>query len=289
MQKFKKIYFEIGNTCNLQCSFCPVVEREGQKVSLSQAQEVFRKIKPYAERVCLHLMGEPLLHPEFPALVNLAAEENISLEITTNGTLLNSREADSLLQPSVLQVNFSLQSFSDNYPTANPLTYFQKLIAFADRARAERPDLYVNYRLWNQPQTAKEDAENEQFLSLLESHYKLSINRRIDPRLHKSKNLVDRIYLHYDTRFEWPSLQAENFGTSGTCWGTRSQIGIHSDGTIVPCCLDKEAQIPLGNIYRTDLESLLASDKFQKIRSGFERGERTEKLCQHCQFATRFS
>jgi radical SAM protein with 4Fe4S-binding SPASM domain len=289
MQKFKKIYFEIGNTCNLQCTFCPVVERDGQKVSLTQAQEVFRKIKPFTERVCLHLMGEPLLHSDFPKLVELAKEEEIALEITTNGTLLNAQTSAALLQPSVHQVNFSLQSFADNYPDANPLSYFHKLLAFVDRAQVERPDLYVNFRLWNQTQTAKEDEENEQFLSLLESHYQIAINRRIDPRLTKSKNLLGRVYLHYDTRFDWPSLQSPSFGTQGTCWGTRSQIGIHADGTIVPCCLDKEAEIPLGNIFQTDLAAVLSTEKYQAIRTGFERGERVEKLCQHCQFATRFS
>lgn len=286
--RFQKVYFEIGNTCNLQCSFCPEVKRQKAKVSLDQAKEVLEKVAPHTERVCYHLMGEPTLHPEFLDLVRLANTLGVALEITTNGTLVES-SAEALLDPAIHQINFSLQSFSDNFPGANPQVYFQKILHFCDFAQKHRPDLYINFRLWNQPKEAKVDCGNDIYLLALESHYGISINRKIDPKLTKSKNLVGRIYLHFDTRFDWPSLDSPNYGTEGTCYGTRKQIGIHSDGTIVPCCLDKEANIPLGNIFDSDLGQIVNSEKFQRIKVGFENGKKLESLCQHCEFSTRFS
>lgn len=285
---FKKVYFEIGNTCNLQCSFCPEVKREKARVSLEQAKEVLKRIAPHTERVCYHLMGEPTLHPEFLELVRLANEMKVALEITTNGTLVES-SAQALLETSVHQVNFSLQSFSDNFPSANPQVYFQKILDFCELAQKLRPDLYINFRLWNQPKNATTDSGNEVYLQALEKHFQLSINRNIDPKLTKSKNLLGRIYLHFDTRFDWPSLDSPNYGETGTCWGTRSQVGIHSDGTVVPCCLDKEAKIPLGNIFETELQEIVKSEKYQRIKTGFENGRKVEELCQKCEFSCRFS
>jgi radical SAM protein with 4Fe4S-binding SPASM domain len=287
-EKFQKIYFEIGNICNLQCTFCPVVDREKFRVNLLDAKDTLEKIKHYTNRVCFHLMGEPLSHPDFSELVEVAEEVGTPLEITTNGTLLNSKNMEALLNPTVVQVNFSLQSFSDNFPNADEAKYLSSILNFCDRASMDRPDLYINLRLWNQPEGAKEDLENEKILKSLESHFAISINRRIDSRLKKSKKIRDRIYIHYDTRFQWPDLKSDHYGEKGSCYGTRSHIGIHADGTVVPCCLDKEAQIPLGNIRENSLNSILESDRFQKMKKGFESGKKVEKLCQHCQYASRF-
>jgi radical SAM protein with 4Fe4S-binding SPASM domain len=288
-EKFQKIYFEIGNICNLQCTFCPVVDREKFRVSLQEAKVTLEKIRSFTNRVCFHLMGEPLAHPEFSALVEIAQDVNTPLEITTNGTLLNEQNMKALLNPIVAQVNFSLQSFEDNFPSANASTYLSTILKFCDRAIAERPDLYINLRLWNQPEGANEDLENEKILQSLESHFHLTINRRIDARLKKSKKIKDRIYIHYDTRFQWPDLNSKSYGEKGSCYGTRSHIGIHADGTVVPCCLDKEAKIPLGNIKESSLTSILESERFQKIKKGFESGKKVEALCQHCHYASRFS
>lgn len=286
--RFRKIYVEIGNVCNLQCSFCPEVERQKTRLTADELRQILLQVKPFTDRACFHLMGEPLAHPDFPAFVGVAAEVGIPLEITTNGTLLNASVEEALLQPIVHQVNFSLQSFFDNFPGANPETYIQRIFSFTRRALGSRPELYVNFRLWNLSTADKEDLTNEALLKKIEEAFSLEINRRVDPRLRKSKKLTGRLYLHYDTRFEWPDPQGPVIREEGSCQGGRTHLGIHADGTLVPCCLDKEARIPLGNVKETPFPQLLENDRYRNLRQGFENGQLTEDLCRRCQYATRF-
>lgn len=286
--RFRKVYLEIGNICNLQCSFCPVVDREKHRLEQEQFRSILREIKPHTDRVCFHLMGEPLSHPQFAAFVGVAEEEGIPVEITTNGTLLNPAIEDALLRPGIHQVNFSLQSFFDNFPGVNPDTYLEKIFRFCQRALAERPDLYINFRLWNLTAGATEDVQNETLLKKIEARFGVEINRRVEPALRKSKKLTGRLYLHHDTRFEWPHPSHPERDSRGSCQGTRTHVGIHADGTVVPCCLDKEARLPLGKVGRQKFSDILGSPRFLAMRAGFEKNQLVEELCRRCDYSRRF-
>lgn len=285
---FQKIYLEISNICNLQCTFCPAVEREKQVMDGSSLREYILKIKNHAERVCFHVMGEPLGHKQFPEFVAIAQENNIKLEITTNGTLLTEELYKALLNPTVVQVNFSVQSFFDNFPKSDPKTYIQKLLTFSQVALLERPDLYINFRLWNLESSELNDKRNDDFINTLEETFATTINRTVDPSFKKSKKLKERIYLHFDSRFEWPNEKNEKRSTKGTCYGARSHIAVHADGTVVPCCLDKEAKIPLGSLKNQTLEEILSSKRYLNIKHGFENNRLVEEFCQKCTYIKRF-
>lgn len=287
-KRFKKIYIEIGNVCNLQCTFCPAVEREKKRMAAQELSDILTQIKPFAEEACFHVMGEPLAHPNFSEFVTIAKNLEVPLEITTNGTLLSANNEAALLDAAIRQTNFSLQSFYDNFPDANPDTYIARIFAFTKRAMRERPDLYINFRLWNLSPGDKQDKTNLDFLAQLEKNFSVTINPNVDSRMRKSKRLVGRLYLHYDTRFEWPSLKSPKIRTSGTCHGARTHVAIHADGTVVPCCLDKEASIPLGNLSQSSFSSIISGARLEKMREGFEAGQLVEDLCQRCQYATRF-
>ncbi len=285
---FNKIYLEISNICNLQCSFCPVVERDQFEINQESLTDYFSKIKGYSERVCLHVMGEPLNHKQFPDFVLKASDAQIPLEITTNGTLLNNQTTNALVNPIIKQVNFSVQSFFDNYPKQDPKKYLDKIFDFLDHARQLRPDLYINLRLWNLGSDQVQENKSIDFIKRLEEHFGVEINPNVDPAFKKSKKVWGRIYLHFDTRFDWPGENKSFRREHGTCWGGRNQIAIHADGTVVPCCLDKEAVIKLGNLKHQSLDEILSSDRYLKLKSGFEQGVLTESLCQTCSYATRF-
>ncbi len=285
---FKKIYIEISNVCNLQCTFCPVVDRDKKVMSVNFLRQTLRQIKPYAERICYHVMGEPLNHPHFGEAVQAAHEEGVALEITTNGTLLSEQMQNILLSPAIVQVNFSLQSFVDNFPKADPKVYFDKILQFCAVAENKRPDMYINFRFWNlQPGQLQNDI-NEFFLTTLEKLYSLEINRNVDPAFNKSKKLKGRLYLHFDSRFEWPNKKHDVLETRGTCWGARSQLAIHADGQVVPCCLDKEADIPLGDLNSSSFEAVIQGQAYLSLKEGFEKNELRADLCKRCSFRQRF-
>ena len=285
-KRFSKVYVEISNICNLQCDFCPEVVREKDVMSRELFRRVIADAAPLAEQVCFHLMGEPLTHPLFAEFVSLCAEQRLPVNLTTNGTLLNEARVEALLQPIVRQVNFSVHSFASNFPGQDIGPYLEKIFAFTRRAFERRPDLYVNYRLWNL--TDADGENNAGVVARVERAFGVELEKRVDVRRKKGRHVLNRLSLHFDTRFDWPSLDAPLRSDAGTCRALSGHLGILSDGTVVPCCLDKEGVIALGDARRQTLEEVLDGERAGRMALGFKEGRLVEDLCRRCTFISRF-
>lgn len=282
---FKRVYLEISNICNVQCSFCPVVEKDKKLMNVSEFEAVLEQVAPLAEIVCLHLLGEPLAHPKFSEIVDVCERYKTQIELTTNGILIQRHKDRILNSPSIRQINFSLQAFKDNFPDRDLAPFLLPIFEFTTSAQALRDQLYINYRLWNQESN---DSDNEDVFQKIESYFNISINRSVETGAIKSKKIWNRLYLHFDSRFEWPSYSLPHQGTRGRCHGAVNHIGIHADGTVVPCCLDKNAAINLGNVKDQSLRDILNGERFVKMRDGFLKGVLVEPFCQHCTYIKRF-
>ena len=285
---FSKVYIEISNICNLQCSFCPEVIREKKIMSSVLFEEILKQVTPLTKQVCLHLMGEPLAHPEFLKIINICKQYNTKIFLVTNGILLRDDKAQILLDSCFEQVNFSLHSFADNFPNKNPDQYLEKIINFTEQAFKIRPDLYINYRLWNLNDVHGSTTDNNLMMNKICDHFGIKPITQVDVRKKKSILINNRLYFHFDTEFIWPSLDLPILGTKGRCYGLSSHFGIHADGTVVPCCLDKEAGISLGNVNQASVLEILNRNRAKNILKGFKENRLIEDLCQRCQYIERF-
>ncbi len=284
-KRFKKIYIEISNVCNLQCTFCPEVVRGKKFMEPDLFKEAATAAAPLTDVVCFHLMGEPLLHPQFESYLNICGTLGLRVELTTNGILLDEKRAEALMNPVLTQINFSLQSFESNFPDRDNTDYLQKIFDFTLRALKERPNLYIYYRLWNEGSEGAR-ASNDRMMEKIGHALQVKL-----PPLHlqrKSVALKGKVYLHKDVRFEWPHPSQPVRSTSGFCHGLSSHIGILADGTVVPCCLDKEGVVNLGNCGSSRLTQIIDSPRAKLIRTGFKNRILVEDLCQKCTFISRF-
>ncbi len=252
-------------------------------------RRIIEQVAPLTEQVALHLMGDPLVHPKLEELVNIAEEFSVKIFLVTNGVLLRESNAALLLRPAFRQVNFSLHSFPDNFRDADPTKYLEKIFSWTESAFRERPDLYINYRLWNLSDTKGVGAHNRDILRRIEQRFGSIRDLDVDVREQKSRLILNRLYLHFDTEFIWPSLDLPVLGSSGTCYGLSSHFGVLVDGTVVPCCLDKEGSIPLGNVKENLISDILAGQRAQKILKGFRERRLVEDICQRCQYIGRFA
>jgi radical SAM protein with 4Fe4S-binding SPASM domain len=286
---FQRVHIEISNICNVQCSFCPVVERPKDIMSVEKFKALLEQVTPMTKDVCLHLMGEPLAHPDFRTFLEAADELGTNLQITTNGLLIKRYREELLDSRSVRQINFSLQAFKDNFPDRPIGEFLDPIIDFTETAFLKKPDLYLNYRLWNHGSLSF--SENEEVIEYLERHLGFKLKRDVDVGGIKSKRVFPekRLYFHFDSRFEWPSPNFPIHGTQGTCHGLGNHFGIHADGTVVPCCLDKEANINLGNAFERPVSDILNGDRAKKIAEGFKNGILVEDLCKRCTYIKRFN
>ena len=287
-KKFHKVNIEISNICNLQCSFCPEVVRSKKLMDLDLFRNIIQQVAPLAEQVCFHLMGDPLVHPKLSEMVQICREYQAPIFFVTNGVLLKEQSTKLLLDPIFHQVNFSLHSFHDNFPDKDATAYLNKIFNYTERAFLERPDLYINYRLWNLNDTLGSTTNNRMMLDHVSRHFGVSFDDKINVKKQKSVLIKNRLYLHFDTEFTWPSLDVPTLGTNGTCYGLKSHFGILVDGTVVPCCLDKEAAIPLGNVQDMSIQQILDSPRAMGILNGFKKHKLVEELCQKCQYIQRF-
>lgn len=287
-KRYQKVHIEISNICNLQCSFCPEVLRAKKLMGLDEFENIVKQVAPLAEQIAFHLMGDPLVHPHLDQLIEICHRHQAPVFLVTNGVLLKEKQAQILLHPGFRQVNFSLHSFGDNYPDRDPTKYLEAIFAYTQAALKDRPELYINYRLWNLQDPKGALATNTQILGQIRDRFDWHQELPTDVRRGKSVRITGRLYLHFDTEFIWPDLELPVLGTRGTCYGLKSHFGVLVDGTVVPCCLDKEGQIPLGNILEQNLDSILDSKRSRDIVLGFQRHELIEPLCQRCQYVERF-
>ena len=272
----RKAYLEISNICNLSCSFCPGTGREPRVMSAAEFRLLAEKLRGHTEYLYFHLMGEPLLHPELGRLLEIAGELAFRVMITTNGTLLPEKGEILLASPALHKVNLSLQSFEANQ-VGDLQAYLTGCIDFVKRA-AEKGVL-CEFRLWNQGGL---DARNQEIRARLREAFPEPWGKS-----RNGERLAQGVWLDPGERFDWPDLSLDALADRGFCYGLRDQIGVLADGTVVPCCLDHEGDIPLGNLFHQSLDEILAGDRARAIYEGFSRRVAVEELCKRCGYARR--
>ncbi len=308
------VYIEITNACNLHCSFCPCGTAADNGYadgnvnaadhSSTSASRTFMDSKLFetciagaqeigATNIYFHVLGEPTLHPGFVHYLKKLEQTPLKLTLTTNGTTIERTGRQILASPAVRQVNFSTHAYAE-LPRETAERYLQNVLDFCSLAIIERPDLYINLRLWN---VGAEDASswNSYMLKRIHETFGVDITPGHFCSRHKSFNITGRLYLHEDTRFEWPSAQSENSNNSlpkqniaGTCRALDTHIAILHDGRVVACCLDHSGQITLGHIGEQSLAEILESPLAQNIKEGFAQHELRHPFCQTCNFCKRF-
>ena len=289
MRKFKKVYIEITNVCNLSCNFCPKTKRKYKFMNKEEFTYILNEVKPFTEHIYFHLMGEPLLNEDIEYFFEESRNKGLHVNLTTNGTLL-SKVGDKLIKAkSLRQVNISLHSFEANKKTVELEEYLDSVTDFIIKAR-ENSDIICAIRLWNMDNDdlKGENNLNKDILKMLEDKLKLDFS--LSEKLQESNRikLKDKVYLNVAEKFQWPDIKIDSLGENVFCHGLRNQIGILVDGTVVPCCLDSEGNLALGNIFERPLKEVLTGDRATNIYNGFSRRVAVESLCKKCGYATRF-
>ncbi len=273
----RKAYLEITNVCNLSCAFCPGTKRSPHFLSREEFSFLAGKLAGHAEYLYFHLMGEPLLHPDLGCFLKQAGALGFKVILTTNATLLPERSELLLSAKALHKVNLSLQSFEANAGSGLE-SYLAPCVGFARRASAL--GIRCELRLWNR---GGMDRLNPQIGAILEEAFP-----RPWGRSREGDKLAENVWLEPGERFDWPDPEAPDRGESCFCYALRDHIGVLCDGTVVPCCLDHDGDLALGNLFTQDLDDILNSERAAAIRSGFSERRAVEALCRRCGFARKF-
>lgn len=273
---FKKAYIEITNICNLSCDFCPKTKRKPEFMSIELFQSIIHEIKSYTDYVYFHILGEPMLHKNISEFMDICYNNNIRVNITTNGTLIKTAGQKIISKNSLRLINFSLHSFEANKQNINMDEYLKYIFEYI----RNNTETIICLRLWNLGNETIE--KNNYILEKIKNEFKLNFD--IEEKITQSNRikLKDKVYLHEAERFEWPNIDNKPYLDNGFCYGLRTQFGILVDGTVVPCCLDSEGIINLGNIKTDSFKEIIESPRAQKIYDGFSKRYPSEDLCKTC-------
>ena len=262
MKKFKKVYIEITNNCNLNCTFCIHNKRDKKFISFNEFKIVLQKLENYTDYLYFHILGEPLLHPKINELIDYASNK-FNINITTNGYLIKR-----INNNKIRQLNISLHSY-DEKSNISIEEYLDNIFTTIDLLK----DTYISLRLW------VKNKYHNYMIDYINNKYNLKIDYNV-----VNFKVNNHIFINNFHEFIWPDLNNNFYSEKGRCYAIRDHIGILVDGTIVPCCLDSNGEINLGNIYNDSIESVLNSDRVHKMKLGFQCGRKVEELCKHCCF-----
>ena len=273
---FSKIYIEITNICNLDCSFCSKNLLSKKEMSVIEFEIAIKKIKNYTDSIYLHVKGEPLIYSRLDEILEICDKNNMKVCITTNGTLLKQKK-NILLKHHIKQINVSLHS-ENNYPN-----YFENVFNTCDELRKNTT---IIYRIWTL-KNMNLDKISTNIVEKIIDYYKIDEETIYKIKHDKNIKLNNNLYLDKDYKFDWPILNnvKDDFGT---CKGTITHIAILSNGEVVPCCLDSNGVVNLGNIFDNSMDDIINSELFKKINNGFKNQKLVTELCKSCTYRKRF-
>ena len=289
IKKFKKVHIEITNICNLKCTFCPPKILPNGTMSLEKFDDINAQLKPYTKELAYHIVGDPLVLSNLHEYLNISLKHELKVNITTTANNINKKHYAALMNPTIKQINFSINSYNANSHKKTLDEYLNPILDFVKFAQEQKHEYFINFRIWNLDEEKSAKEFNTKVFDKINETFNTSINIE-EVYKERPKNIrIDRkIFFNFDEYFNWPSLQNEIVSTKGFCYGLDSHFGILTSGDVVPCCLDQNACINLGNTNSTQISDILNSNRVKAIQNGFRKNEVVEELCQKCEYRTRF-
>ncbi len=283
------MHIEITNICNLKCTFCPPKILPNGTMSLEKFDDLNFQLKPYTKELAYHMVGDPLVLSNLNEYLNISLKHELKVNITTTANNINEKHYKALVNPTIKQINFSINSYNANSHKKTLDEYLNPILDFVKFAQEQNHEYFINFRIWNldEEKTAKEF--NTKVFNKINETFNTNINIE-EVYKERPKNIrIDRkIFFNFDEYFNWPSLENEEVSKTGFCYGLDSHFGILTSGDVVPCCLDQNACINLGNTNNSQISDILNSKRVKNIQDGFKKNIVVEELCQKCEYRTRF-
>ncbi len=275
-----KAFVEITNICNLNCSFCIGHKRKSEYMPPEKFRNVLKKLDNKVKYLYLHLMGEPMTHPKLDEILKIADSFNFRVMLTTNGTLLREKGELLINSKKLYKVSISLHAYEGNDSTGKLDDYLDSAIDFARKSASS--GIITVFRLWN---NGGKDKLNGYIIDRLHKFSEDS-GSTVTPN-RSGERLCDKVFIEWGNKFDWPDENVEITDCEENlfCYALRDQFGVLVDGSVVPCCLDHDGAITLGNIFENDLDTILGGERARRLYDSFTNHRAAEKLCQSCEHA----
>ncbi len=276
--RFRHIYLEITNICNLNCPFCSKDNRQKEFMSLDDFKKYALMCKEYTNSLYLHIKGEPLMHQDFLEMITFLEEIGMKVKLTTNGDFLSKYQDELLKFSNLLRINISLQSLITK-ELVEVKKYLETLVCFLDKVSL-KGTTSVSLRLWNDKEDLKVVEYNNYIKQYLKDYY--------GQEFLDSKALIPHVYGSIEDKFTWPSDNDIDNLERSKCLGGSTHIGILVNGEVVLCCLDSGGKTSFGSLKEKELSDIVDSGLFNQVVTDLKNGKPYFDICKKCTYRNKF-
>ena len=258
-------------------------------MNLDTFDRLNHELKDFTNELAYHIVGDPLVLTNLQEYLNISLKHNLKVNITTTANNISEKHYEALSNSTIKQINFSLNSYNANSHKKSFEEYLNPILEFVKFAQEKKHEYFINFRIWNLDEEKSAKEFNKKVFDKINEVFSSNINIE-DVYKEKPKNIriARKIFFNFDEYFSWPSLENEIISKTGFCYGLDSHFGILVNGDVIPCCLDQNACVKLGNTNSSQIADILNSKRVLDIQKGFRQNILVEELCQKCEYRTRF-
>ena len=267
----KRVYLEITNSCNLNCPFC-TNEKGNNFLPIDEIKNYIDQIKPICNYIYLHILGEPLLHPNFEEILEYLDNKQMHLQLVTNGTLLYK-------YPNILN-HSCIRKLSISIHSINNININEQYFLTINKLIENNTDKKIELRFYD-----KNNLSNQlnDYLNYLKNKYSFELTSKIN-----SYKIKENTYIYFEELFNWPQITDKDISNTGTCRGAIDMIAINCNSDVTICCLDPKAYNKIGNLKKNTLADILNSDLYLNYIKEFNSRIISSELCKKCSYRLRF-
>lgn len=241
-------------------------------MAIDDIRNIIKQIRKHCNYIYLHVLGEPLLHPDFNEILEILDQEEMKLQLVTNGTLLGSYP--NLLKHSCLRkISISLHSIRDLEIERN---YFETI----NRLIEDNGNSILELRFYDYDHLS---ADLKGYYEELRGKYGLK-----PTGMKNCFFLKENTYILYNEFFDWPMINDPPIGDKGYCLGGKEMIAILNNGDVTLCCLDPKGHNSIGNIFKTSLDEILNEKRYLDYLASINKRRLIFDLCTRCSYRLRF-
>ena len=283
--------FEPTTSCNLRCPECPSGLRSFKRPTGMLTEDLFKETIDELQDTLLYLLfyfqGEPYLHPQFLDLVEYATSKNIYTATSTNAHYLNDKNArrtiESGLDRIIISIDGTTQETYQAYRKGGSLDKVlegtRNIIAWKQKLGSKTPHVIFQFLVVrpNEHQVdevkalAKDLGVDEVGLKTAQI-YDYEYGSDLIPTIDK----YSRYKRMKDGRYRIKSKLLDH------CWKMWHSCVVTWDGKVVPCCFDKDAHHPMGNLTETGFKTLWRSGPYRQFRASLLHSRREIDMCKNC-------
>ncbi|QKF82623.1 radical SAM superfamily protein (SPASM domain) [Halarcobacter ebronensis] len=258
-------------------------------MSLEDFDSLNAQLKEMTNELAYHVVGDPLVLSNLEEYLNISLKHGLKVNITTTANNLQKKHFSSLMNETIKQINFSINSYNANSHKKSIDEYLNPILDFIEFALEKRQHFFINLRIWNLDESRSAKEFNKEVFKRVNARFKTNIDMdEVYATKPKNIKIARMVFFNFDDYFKWPNLENEVVSQKGFCYGLDSHFAILSAGEVVPCCLDKDAVIKLGDIKEQSLKEILNSKRAIEMKKGFKNNSLVEELCQKCDYRRRF-